>query len=294
MRTTASWPIHFTALSPIVHGSDEKAGNMSFSRSMPFFDSNGNCHNVPVITGNSMRGKLRRIAARRLLEALDIKTMPISLYHLFFSGGAIEKGSSKIAYDVGQIAELRSLIPYVGLFGGAFFNDIFPSTLRCEFSYAVCKETEEFTDIKSEISARNLITQIFYTRKDDKHESIMVEGSDSSSQMIYEFEAIATGTRFVSGIGVERATELEVGCLADTWRIYSENPRLGGKSAIGHGKLKLEQKLEIPCGDRYEEYLKTNADAMKSWLVKFGARTNQELDFSVPRAIEIEEAQDEK
>lgn len=292
MKTTAFWPVHYTALSPIVHGSDEKAGNMSFARTLPYFD-NGNRFNAPIIAGNAIRGKLRRIAARRVLESLDVKALSLPLYHLWFSGGAIEKGASKIAYDVGEIQELRSTFPYIGLFGGSFFNDIFPSTLRCEIINAVCKETEPFTGIPSDIAARELITQVFYTRRDDKHEDVKVEGADTSSQMIYEFEAIVPGTKLIGDIGVERATPLEVGCLADTFEAFASNPRLGGKSAIGHGKVRIDNQVEIPGADMYRNYMVEKADLMRDWLKRFGGRINEPESVPVEPLFEAEEAKDE-
>ncbi len=270
-KTTETWPFVMTAKSPIIHGSDEKAGNMSFIRTIAIVGEDGQTYEVPAITGNSIRGQLRRIAARHVLDRLEVKTLPMSLYHLFFSGGSIEKGSTKIAFGVEDIKDLRTMFPYLGLFGGAYQNDVFPSTLRCEWIWPVCRETSGITGLEDKKSARELIGTVFYTRRDDKYEAIKIEDVQKSSQMIYETECLLAGIRLVGAVGVERATDLEVGCLAAAMAEWGLSPHLGGKRAIGHGKVKIENELDIPGADEYFAYLLDNKEKLVDFLTKHGA-----------------------
>jgi hypothetical protein len=274
-KFTQTWPIHFTALSPLVHGSDEKAGNMSFIRQLPIITSDGEVASVPAISGNSFRGKLRRIAGRRIIDLCNVK-VPKNLYHLMFSGGAIEKGATKISYEVEAIKTLRTTIPYLGLFGGSFLNDVFPGSLRVEWIISVCKESEYITDIESNLLSHELIGNTFYTRKDDSSHAIeIIQNEDKkNTQMIYETEHIIAGTKLVGSLGVYQATELEIGCLSDTLQLWSKMPTLGGKSAIGHGKIYIENDINIPHGDLYRTHLKNKIDDIKAFLIKHGAKEN--------------------
>jgi len=268
-RTTQIWPLRMTALSPVVHNSDERAGNMAFARTVVIVDAGGNPAEVPIISGNSLRGQLRRIAARRMLTVCGIQKLPLNAYHLCFSGGAIEKGAVKLAYSVEDIKDLRRTVPFLGLFGGSWRNDIFPSTLRVEFIWPVCQETSEITGVASSRYARELLDSVFYTRRDDEYEEVVPEKvAEKSSQMIYEVEAIVPGTELVGGVGVYSATELEVGCLADTFAAWAEHPRLGGKSAVGHGKVRVEGMPDIPYGDMYRTYLNDSKDAIAGMLLR--------------------------
>lgn len=270
-KITQDWKLSMVATSPIIHGSDEKAGNMTFIRTMSMIDKNGDHQSIPVISGNSLRGQLRRIAARQFIDYVGVKTLPLDLYHMFFSGGAIQKGSSKIAFSVEDIKELRTLIPFFGLFGGAYKNDLFPSTLRVEWIIPVCKESEVITDIESNIQARELVDTVFYTRRDDKHEDVKIVGKNETSQMIYETEALVAGSKLLGEVGVYRASIVEVGCLAGALNEWIATPRLGGKSSVGNGKIKITDKPIVPHLDEYTSHLASNKDKIIEFLNTMGA-----------------------
>jgi hypothetical protein len=282
-----------TALSPIVHNSDERAGNMAFARMVGIVDPNGNPVEVPVVSGNSLRGQLRRIAARRLLRACGVEKVPLPMYHLLFSGGSIEKGATKIAYSVEDIKALRRRIPFLGLFGGAFRNDVFPSTLRVEFIWPVCRETSEITGVVSPRYARELLDTVFYTRRDDGYEEVApVKVAEKSTQMIYEVEAIVPGVELVGGVGLYYARELEASCLADTFAEWMGNPRLGGKSAVGHGKVKIVDMPALPSPVLYQEYIRDNAAHLGDFLRSGGDLLKETTSIS-PEPIDFFQAVDD-
>src|SRR5690606_30893812 len=91
---------------PLCHGGDESAGNVQMFRRIPMIDGS----EVPAISANSLRGQLRRITARRLLELIGVESLTdLRRSHLLFSGGAIQKGEIATAHRFADIRDLRDL-----------------------------------------------------------------------------------------------------------------------------------------------------------------------------------------
>lgn len=233
-----------TTTSPLSHFGDEKAGNVSFFRRIQLQNESGIVR-VPVVTGNSLRGRLRRIAAIRMCDALSVASLHKKLYHFLFSGGTIGKGDTKTSHDIGGLREMRSDIPFIGLFGGAWQAEILPGSLMVGMIWPSCQETKAITGITSAVTCDRIIEQVYYSRRDDYNGSRYCTKDDTpyedSSQMIYESETIIPGIKLVGSITVRNATPLEFGCLIDaisTW--LQDNPYLGGMNSKGHGKVLID------------------------------------------------------
>lgn len=94
-------------------------------------DERGDEIEIPVISGDSIRGRMRRLLATELLEHIgcDPHDLPLRVAHLLFVGGSLGKGENKeISPD--QEAELRALIPEIALFGGTVLGSFFTGRLR--------------------------------------------------------------------------------------------------------------------------------------------------------------------
>lgn len=83
---------------------------------------------VPVVTGNSIRGKLRDCMALHLLDLLDAKVGK-DTFNILFSGGNIN-GAMKD--DVEKAKAVRAHFPLISLLGGGLLF----------FSYGVCTNVE--------------------------------------------------------------------------------------------------------------------------------------------------------
>jgi hypothetical protein len=82
-----------TALSPVFHGGSEKTGNVVLLNRLKFL-VNGRPTDVPIISGNQVRGRLRRLLSRDFLELagyqLDLSQRKHQkLYHTLFAGGVL-------------------------------------------------------------------------------------------------------------------------------------------------------------------------------------------------------------
>lgn len=263
-----------TTVSPLSHFGDEKAGNVSFFRRIQLQYDSGIVR-VPVVTGNSLRGKLRRIAAARMCDALSVSSLHKKLYHFLFSGGTIEKGDTKTSHDIGGLRELRSDIPFVGLFGGAWQAEILPGSLMVGMIWPSCQETKAIVDLPSAVTCDQIVEQVYYSRRDDYNGSRYYTKDDTpcddSSQMIYESEAIIPGIKLRGSIAVRNATPLEFGCLIDALNAWQDSPYLGGMNSKGHGKVHVDH-IEFRNGngllniDEYANAYQRNLDEQRSQM----------------------------
>jgi CRISPR type IV-associated protein Csf2 len=136
---------------------------------------------VPVISGNSVRGTLRDAGmvymCRKLGYGINEETgevlgLSLPAFHFLFSGGALKKVGDR-ALDVDAARELRSLIPLVSIFGGAMTNQIMEGKLIVGKLYPICQETahllgERFVSNGELPSVWELLQEEAYTRRDDE------------------------------------------------------------------------------------------------------------------------------
>lgn len=271
MSVSVKIPLKMTALAPISHNSDERAGNTAFFRTMAIAIPGGDTATVPVISGNSLRGQLRRFAVRRMLADLGAPqgALPPPLYHFFFSGGSIAKGDTKAPLAITAINALRAELPIIGLFGGTWAGTILPSCLRVGWIWPVCIETEHLTG-EGGAPAAGLLTTAMFTRRDDGEAEVADGEDDASAQMIFDVELLKAGAELRGFVEVERATEIEIAFLSAVLGDWLANPRLGGQAARGMGGVRVED-VEMPAVDSYTSALAARRDTMREALRGMGA-----------------------
>ena len=132
------WDGHATALSSISHGG-ETLGTVTYLRREAFLSPTGRV-DVPVISGNAVRGVLRDTAAHLLWEALGSPKLPVPVMHALWAGGALVKAKSQPL--TGQrLADLRRMVPHVGVFGAAGGGRILDGALTVGKLVPVCAQT---------------------------------------------------------------------------------------------------------------------------------------------------------
>ncbi|GEM_PF-329805 len=99
---------------------------------------------VPIISGNSWRGQLRRAGMKAMLQVLQQQLgrpiiLPAPAYFLAFSGGSLTKEAGR-GIDMGYERYLRSLLPLLGVFGGAVGRHIIEGKLAIHKIVPVCAE----------------------------------------------------------------------------------------------------------------------------------------------------------
>jgi len=275
--TAAAFPTHvmgtWTLLSSMVHGGDETLGTTRLFRAKGWVHE-GRRTQMPVVSGNAIRGIWRRMCAREFLDAyLAAGGEPISLSAFYYltSGGALHKGSTGASLDIVGEADLRSLIPHVGLFGGAGMGKIQEGKLYVDEGIPVCRETvarlervwPEVRDAETaDVSIRELTEVHGYSRQDDaknawwrsyiddrdcraleahleeREGAEVADDPGSPQQMRYENVELVAGTVIFHRWGFRwPPTRDEIAGFAAGLLKWAERPHVGGRNAVGHGNI---------------------------------------------------------
>jgi len=270
-----------TALSPIFHGGNEKTGSTVLLNRLKFI-VDGKPTEVPIVTGNSVRGRLRRLLTRDFLEnveyAMDLTQKSYQkLYHTLFAGGvltSVEEESESGVIDLNLKARIVKNILPLRLFGASYGNQMIEGRVLIGHLLPICKELREYTGIDSDISFYQLITHAFQTRRDElrvcKKRGKDKDEDEETVQMIVEYECFAPGTKFYHEIILTTTPESELIDLSALHRaieLWKQVPTIGGKSSIGFGKLRIEYKWPKDVDDKpYLEFIKKNKDEIQKAL----------------------------
>ena len=244
-----------TALSSISHNGGEKNGTIVQLRREKFVQPKGNVVEVPVISGNSIRGKLRDLAAIDILTKKDGAKVQVDAdnFNLLFSGGALESIGGK-QLDIEKVRQMRKDIPMISVLGCSVGNVIVPGRVDIGKMIPICKETLHIIPEKfhgdGEIKTVWEYCQVeMNTRKDDtkdenKREFIKKEDLTEylrGGQMMYYIETMVVGTRFYWKICLRDTTDIETGAFLSILQSWAaQSSQVGGNGRVGHGRLKVE------------------------------------------------------
>jgi hypothetical protein len=258
------------ALSPLVHGGDEKTGSTPVLRSLTHWDPLTAQHvRLPFLSGNAIRGVLRRLVMHDLLAQLGYTLTSAKLHHALLTGGVLESTDETAGViDLPFRRQVRDALPPLGLFGTALGNQMLPGCLRVEHAIPYCAEYRAYLgaaadDPRAQHGVRTFTDVAFATRRDDLRAERATD--EQAQQMLVEFEAFIPGTRFQHGFVLAYASALEASCLGHVLTLWQAQPFLGGKSASGYGKLALAYPT-APDPVPYCEYVQAQGDALRACL----------------------------
>lgn len=225
---------------------------------------------IPVITGNSVRGILRDFGAKKILDVYG-KKVDKEVFNVLFSGGNIS-GSTK--NDVERAKQVREHFPLISLLGGGLGTMIMAGNLLSGFLYPICTETEALTKKECNVSWHELVDEIEFTRmddtKDDTKEKYIKDVKEekkakASTQMRMSVQYMAAGTQFVQEIMLlDSATEMEeaalYSCLFEWFNVHT----IGGMRAKGFGFFDAESN-EIGVIDGRVDISERVADLIRKY-----------------------------
>lgn len=238
--------IKYTAKAPISHIGEVASIGSYFNM---IKTSNGN---IPIVTGNSVRGILRDSGAKVLLDTLGTAVSK-DTFHILFSGGNL---NGTLKEDVEKAKNIRKHFPIVSLLGGGLGDQIMSGKIMVGNLYPLCEETYEMLDETfTDISWKNLISEIEFTRTDDSKSDVLSKyitditkekTAKASTQMRYSVQYMAVGTVFIQDIYVsETITDLELGALYSAFSQWFKTPILGGMANKGFGTFSAETDFGI-------------------------------------------------
>ena len=244
-----------TAITSISHNGGERNGTIVQLRREKFVQPKGNVVEIPVISGNSIRGKLRDLAAIDILTKKDgIKVqVDADSFNLLFSGGSLESVGEK-NLDIEKVRQLRKDIPMLSVLGCSIGNVILPGKVDIGKMIPICKETlhlipEKFhgtEEIKTiwEYCQVEMNTRRDDTRDENKREFIKKEYLTDDlrgGQMMYHIETLVPGTRFYWKVCLRDTTDIETGAFLSILQIWAnQSSQVGGNGRVGHGRLKVD------------------------------------------------------
>src|SRR5690606_23450406 len=97
---------------------------------------------VFIYSGNAFRGMLRDKGAAYMLDSLGQGAtiqVPLDVFYLLFSGGAL---GGKSSVDIDQARRIRQAVPLISVLGGGVGNQILPGKIHVGDAYPLCAETQ--------------------------------------------------------------------------------------------------------------------------------------------------------
>jgi hypothetical protein len=221
--------ITLTAKSPIVHGEFSDGidmGNMMNFRRLPMI-RDGKIHVIPVISGNAIRGVLRRLLAREVIDTFDLKQRLEQSFDKFYiaiaNGGNLDK-SMDVSIDTEKLRKIRSAFPMLSVFGASLYKYMMPGMLNVGFAVPKCLELGT-----GDIPVNEMVHDVGLTRHLDECEA----DPGDAKPMPYTVETVIAGTVFDVELSLApQTTELEVACVNHGLRLLTH---VGGKSGAGFG-----------------------------------------------------------
>ena len=309
-----------TALTSISHIGDSYGVTAKLRREK-IVQPDGSVEEIPILSGNGVRGILRDRGMLHLCRELgfgvndengEVQGLSKEAFYLLFSGGALSKQGGARGLDIDEARRWRELIPLLSVFGGAVGNQIMPGKLKCGKLIPIVSETQHLLPerfrVEAPVSIWNYCQEEAYTRRDDeKNEHLRMliapaerkaiedaarkdravkpadkapEETGIKQQMRYYLETLAAGTSFFWEVSLDDVSDLEfeafVTCLVE----FSRFPYLGGKSNIGHGKVKIAfdswlsvdpttckgAEVDTPLGNKYLKHLQVHGEEIREVL----------------------------
>ena len=259
--------------SPLAHTDRQIETISRFRRETMWID--GQPVEVPVVSGNAIRGYLRRAVARRICELIELPERSLSQrgFCLLFSGGTLE--GTDWAFRVDSVHALIELLPHLLVFGCSYGSRLVPGHLFVDRAEPACRELQHlphhqqhpaYTGLDPVPSISDLLAELPYSRRDDRAWEL---GDDQSpQQMRYELEVLVPGTRLVHGVTLGVDNELARGALAAAIRVATTWNVLGGRGAAGHGHFRwtLERDTANWPIEKWEQHTRSRAQEIRALL----------------------------
>lgn len=263
-----TWTGTLHATSSIAHGGETRATTTLLRRERILRD--GVLLNVPIVSGNSWRGRLRRMAEEQLREVIKYEgQLTLAAAHTLRAGGSLAKSST--ALTGARLQAVRDLIPPLAIFGGAVGRTI-EGSLQVGKLVPHLDETSHLTGVEgpSMFSTVQLET---YTRIDEADRPgtaalidaapapLLPDGSPDHAAidklpdsvpgaMAWRLETLPAGTAFSGWLRLEHASPRNLAFFLDLLDRFASSGHIGGRSGTGHGQITsdLHPTTALPAG----------------------------------------------
>ncbi|MDY6870909.1 MAG: RAMP superfamily CRISPR-associated protein [Actinomycetota bacterium] len=245
---SAHFDIDILAQSSIVHREDYSAvgtDNFALFRREKIITPNGEVTQVPIVSGSSFRGILRRIGESLTSTVLDYEdaALPVPAAHLLTNGGRLAKSARPLTDEEERL--LKALIPQIAVFGGAASGRIMSGLLTVG---KVLPEIAELAHLlprpprSATLPAVLGVAEESFTHLSDHRTTTSCSPSvdlDEKSSPLGRFgvETLPAGTRLQTWVRLDNATAMQAAFLRDVLAEFAVRGHLGGRIAAGHGQV---------------------------------------------------------
>lgn len=259
-------PLALLALDPISHGAGN-AGNTQLLRTQAHIWQ-GRRVELPYVSGNSIRHRLRDALAWHLVRTLDVPELGLArrVVDLLWSGGALTSTGNKA--DLNMIRRVAQTLLGTSTLGYSAQSDIVAGTLYVDNAHLVCAENTSrmppplLSHPHAQLPAAVFRGKTFSTRHDvsgspvsryirvDSPEDLLNAGSDRPQQMIYDMQVVKPGTVLYTAFTLQAPTIGHVAALAvavDEAAPLVAGQReifLGGKRSVGFGRCAVYGRID--------------------------------------------------
>jgi hypothetical protein len=261
-----------TALEPISHIGSVRSIDSKFAREKMMLTSKSGITKVieiPVVSGNSLRGVLRRRAGYKMLELLGItkESLKEGLQHMIFSGGMLQKGAGGGIIDTQFITKMRQNLPIISLFGSVAGQQMIQSKMDVGQLIPISCQTKGRTGVDSDISIYSLLDERPATRRDDMEDKPKGAPDDEQKQqMRYTHEVLVAGTEFYHYFTLKSCNGMEKGAFWSTLADFSKYPKIGGLGCRGFGMIQLGYTIDTDSAQKYEAWVGENKEQITEYL----------------------------
>jgi hypothetical protein len=240
--------IDVLAQSSIVHREDYSAvgtDNFALFRREKIITPTGEVMQVPIVSGSSFRGILRRIGETLTAGVLDYEdtALPIPAAHLLTNGGRLAKSARPLTDE--EERRLKTLLPQIAVFGGAASGRIMSGLLTVGKVLPEIAEVAHLLPRPPQSAALPAVLGVaeesFSHLSDHRTTTALAPRADldenSSPLGRFGVETLPAGTRLQTWVRLTNATAIQVAFLRDVLADFAGHGHLGGRIAAGHGQV---------------------------------------------------------
>ncbi len=219
---------------------------------------------IPYVSGNSIRGILRRLVMRDFCNRVGITSLEKNMYHQLFTGGNI---TDSTAYeDIEHREKYIAMCPMIGLFGSAIGNMTIEGDLKVGGARPLCQEHGT-----GDISFWEMLSVDFGTRRDDSKledeiEIVSKTEDKQTNQMKYGYEVFVKGTKFSHVFVCVANNDLIKSAFWHMLDLFRARPFIGGSSAVGNGQISMDYDFPRDNADMYLNYLEEKKEEIKEYF----------------------------
>lgn len=247
------WQGTATALSSVTHG-EQSLGTGTYMRREKFMLPNGSVEEIPLVSGNALRGSMRDMAAKTYWNHLGQPHLNLSVSHALFSGGTISKATNAEPVSGVKLREIREACPPLSIFGAAGGGRIIDGILSVGKMIPITQETahiipEEF-HLEKLPSYWDILQLEEYSRFSPNNE-------DYSLNMRYGVESFISGTRFYTWLSLDYPSLQDISFFDEiVTAMESDLLPVGGQKNKGFGKVHFDfNKPEYILGADWRQSL---------------------------------------